>query len=134
MKVGVMASGRGSNFQAIIDAGIRNETPDVEIVQLVVNKPGVGAIQHAEKNNIPYEVIDSSKMSREEFDKKTIKIFEDKKIEVVVLAGFMRILTSVFITKYKDKIINFSNKFWNIIKFFSFNKFINFDTSRIFRN
>ena len=101
-----MASGRGSNFQAIIDAGIRNETPDVEIVQLVVNKPGAGAIQHAEKNNIPYEVIDSSKMSREEFDKKTIKIFEEKKIEVVVLAGFMRILTSVFITKYKNRIIN----------------------------
>jgi phosphoribosylglycinamide formyltransferase-1 len=106
MKVGVMASGRGSNFQAIIDAGIRNETPDVEIVQLVVNKPGVGAIQHAEKNNISYEVIDSSKMSREEFDEKTIEIFEEKEIEVVVLAGFMRILTPVFITKYKDKILN----------------------------
>jgi phosphoribosylglycinamide formyltransferase-1 len=106
MKVGVMASGRGSNFQAIIDAGIRNETPDVEIGQLVVNKPGAEAIQHAEKNNIPYEVIDSSKMSREEFDKKTIKIFEEKKIEVVVLAGFMRLLTSVFITKYKDRILN----------------------------
>ena len=39
MKVGVMASGRGSNFQAIIDAGLRGETPDVEISQLVVNKP-----------------------------------------------------------------------------------------------
>ena len=101
-----MASGRGSNFQAIIDAGIRNETPDVDIAQLVVNKPGVGAIKHAERNNIPYEIIDSSKMSREEFDKKTIKIFEKKKIEVVVLAGFMRILTSVFITKYKNRIIN----------------------------
>ncbi len=101
-----MASGRGSNFQAIIDAGIRSETPDVDIAQLVVNKPGVGAIQHAERNSIPYEIIDSSKMSREEFDKETIKIFEEKKIEVVVLAGFMRILTSVFITKYKNRIIN----------------------------
>ncbi len=45
MKVGVMASGRGSNFQAIIDAGIRGEMPDVEIVHLIVNKVDAYAIE-----------------------------------------------------------------------------------------
>ena len=59
MKVGVMASGRGSNFQAIIDAGLRGETPDVEISQLIVNKPEAYAIEIAKKNSIPYEIVDS---------------------------------------------------------------------------
>tara|TARA_Y100001960_G_scaffold316079_1_gene382507 strand:- start:465 stop:1070 length:606 start_codon:yes stop_codon:yes gene_type:complete len=106
MKVGVMASGRGSNFQAIIDAELRKETPDVEIVQLIVNKPEAYAIERAKKNNIPYEIIDSSKMNREEFDKEAIRIFEKKEIQVIVLAGFMRILSPFFINKYKNKILN----------------------------
>ena len=101
-----MASGRGSNFQAIIDAELRKETPDVEIVQLIVNKPEVYAIERAKKNNIPYEIIDSSKMNREEFDKEAIRIFEKKEIQVIVLAGFMRILSPFFINKYKNKILN----------------------------
>ena len=101
-----MASGRGSNFQAIIDAKTRGEIPDVEISQLVVNKPEAYAVERAKKNNIPYEIVDSSIMTREEFDKKTIRIFEKRKVQVIVLAGFMRILTPFFINKYKNKILN----------------------------
>ena len=106
MKVGVMASGRGSNFQAIIDAKSRGEIPDVEISQLVVNKPETYAVERAKKNNIPYEIVDSTIMTREEFDKKTIRIFEKREVQVIVLAGFMRILTPFFINKYKNKILN----------------------------
>ena len=106
MKVGVMASGRGSNFQAIIDAGLRGETPDVEISQLVVNKPQAYAIERAKKNSIPYEIVDSETMTRDEFDKEVMKIFEKRKIQIIVLAGFMRILTPPFIDKYKNKILN----------------------------
>ena len=106
MKVGVMASGRGSNFQAIIDAGLRGETPDVEISQLIVNKPEAYAIEIAKKNSIPYEIVDSVTMTREEFDKEVIRIFDKKEIQTIVLAGFMRILTPLFINKYKNKILN----------------------------
>ena len=106
MKVGVMASGRGSNFQAIIDAGIRGETPDVEIVHLVVNKKEAYAIERAKKHNINFDVIDSNAMSRDKFDQKVIDVFLKKNIEVVVLAGFMRILTPKFIKTYRNKILN----------------------------
>ena len=106
MKVGVMASGRGSNFQAIIDARLRGETPDVEISQLIVNKPEAYAIEIAKKNSIPYEIVDSVTMTREEFDKEVIRIFDKKEIQTIVLAGFMRILTPLFINKYKNKILN----------------------------
>ena len=101
-----MASGRGSNFQAIIEAKSRGEIPDVEITQLIVNKPEAYAVERAKKNNIPYEIIDSTIMTREEFDKETIRIFEKRKVQIVVLAGFMRILTPFFINKYKNKILN----------------------------
>ena len=106
MKVGVMASGRGSNFQAIIDAGIRGETPDVEIVHLIVNKKEAYAIERAKKHNINFDVIDSNAMSRDKFDQKVIDLFLKKNIEVVVLAGFMRILTPKFIKTYRNKILN----------------------------
>lgn len=106
MKVGVMASGRGSNFQAIINAGIRGETPDVEIVHLVVNKIDTYAIERAKKHGIDFDVIDSSAMSRAKFDQKVIDLFFEKNIEVVVLAGFMRILTPKFIKTYRNKILN----------------------------
>ena len=106
MKVGVMASGRGSIFQDIIDAGLRGETPDVEISQLIVNKPEAYAIEIPKKNSIPYEIVDSVTMTREEFDKEVIRIFDKKEIQTIVLAGFMRILTPLFINKYKNKILN----------------------------
>ena len=106
MKVGVMASGRGSNFQAIIDAGIRGETPDVEIVHLIVNKKEAYAIERAKKHDINFDVIDSSAMSRDKFDQNVIDLFLKKKIEVVVLAGFMRILTPKFIKTYRNRILN----------------------------
>ena len=106
MKVGVMASGRGSNFQAIIDAGIRGETPNVEIVHLIVNKKNAYAIERAKKHEIDFDIIESSTMSREIFDQKVIDLFRRKNIEVVVLAGFMRILTSTFVEAYRNKILN----------------------------
>ncbi len=55
-----MASGRGSNFQAIIDAVNNGEAPDVEIVRLIVNKSDAYAIKKARRNNIKYDFIDSS--------------------------------------------------------------------------
>ena len=106
MKVGVMASGKGSNFQAIIESINRGEAPDVEIAQLVVNKSNAYAIKIAEKYKIKCSYIDSSKISREDFDKKAIEIMEGAKVEIIVLAGFMRILSPLFIKKYTNKILN----------------------------
>ena len=106
MKVGVMASGRGSNFQAIIDAGVRGETPNVEIVHLIVNKKNAYAIERAKKHEIDFDIIESNTISREIFDQKAIDLFREKNIEVVVLAGFMRILSPKFIEAYRNKILN----------------------------
>ncbi len=73
-----MASGRGSNFQAIIDAGIRGEMPDVEIVHLIVNKVDAYAIERAKKHGINFDIVDSSTMDRDKFDQKVIDLFREK--------------------------------------------------------
>ena len=106
MRVAVMASGRGSNFQAIIDSSERGEIPHAEIVHLITNKKDAYAIQRATDHGIDYTIIESKNYSREQFEKKTLRVLKTEKIEVIVLAGFMRILSPQFINSYKNKIIN----------------------------
>ena len=106
MKVGVMASGRGSNFQAILKELNKGNLPDVEIAHLIVNKKDAQVIKIAKKHNISYSIIESKNKTRTEFEKEIIHIFREKNIEIIVLAGFMRILSSNFVNEYKHKIIN----------------------------
>lgn len=101
-----MASGRGSNFQAILKEKQKGNLPDVEITHLIVNKKESQAIKIAEEYNIPYNIIESSGKTRTDFEKIILDIFKEKNIEIIVLAGFMRILTANFINIYKHKIIN----------------------------
>ncbi len=106
MRFAVMASGRGSNFQALIDARARDELPDVELVQLIVNKREAQAIARAEAAGIPWTFIDSDAMSRTEFDRRALAVLHDGGIEAVVLAGFMRLLTPEFIGAFRHRILN----------------------------
>ena len=106
MRVGVMASGRGSNFQALIDAAERGEIPDADLVHLIVNKKDAYAIKRAKKHEIDYTIITSHDKARREFDQSVIKLLKELNIEIVVLAGFMRILTPEFIDTYRNRILN----------------------------
>ena len=106
MKVGVMASGRGSNFHAILKELNKGNLPDVEISHLIVNKKSAEVIKIAKEHNVPYSIIESKNKNRTEFEKEVKNIFEEKHIEIIVLAGFMRILSSNFVNEYKYKIIN----------------------------
>ena len=106
MRVGVMASGRGSNFQALIDAAESGKTPDVELVHLIVNKKGAYAIQRAKKHGIEHTLITSDDKTRREFDQDVLGLLKKQNIEVIVLAGFMRILTPEFIDAYRNRILN----------------------------
>ena len=102
-RLGVFVSGSGSNLQALIDAKI----PSVEIVVVVSNNPDAYAIERAKKNKTTVEVIDHRKYSsREDFEREIQKRLDQYKIDLIVLAGFMRILTPLFIRNYKNKIMN----------------------------
>lgn len=102
-QVGVFVSGSGSNLQALIDAKI----PSVEIVVVVSNNPDAYAIERAKKNKIPVEVVDHRNYSsREDFEREIQKRLDQYKIDLIALAGFMRILTPLFIRNYKNRIMN----------------------------
>ncbi len=106
MRVAVLASGRGSNFQSIIDASKENKLPNCKLELLIVNKEEAYAVERAKKHNIAYKIIKSKNKKREEFDQEMLEVLAKYKIEIVVLAGFMRILSKPFIKKYKNRIIN----------------------------
>ncbi|OIR10250.1 MAG: phosphoribosylglycinamide formyltransferase [Marine Group III euryarchaeote CG-Bathy2] len=106
MRFAVMASGRGSNFQALIDARARGELPGAELVLLIVNRRDAQAIARAEAAGIPWEFIDSEAMARAEFDRRALALLRDCRAEAVVLAGFMRLLTPEFIEAFRHRILN----------------------------
>ncbi|MFL0804783.1 MAG: phosphoribosylglycinamide formyltransferase [Agarilytica sp.] len=105
-RVVVLISGGGTNLQALID-GQENGVLPVEICAIISNKDGVRGIERAEKHNIPAIVLDHKLFaSREAFDLRLQEIIDTLEPDIVVLAGFMRILTPEFTAHFEGKMIN----------------------------
>lgn len=109
VKIGAVASGSGSNFEAIVqscESGILKEKATVEV--LICNKAGAFCIERAKNHNIPYVLIESDKHNgtREEFDQKMIDVLDKYKCELIVLVGYMRFVSEVFINHFKGNIMN----------------------------
>jgi len=103
MRVAIFASGSGTNLQAIIDAQIKT----IEIALVFSNKSDAYAIERAKNHNLPVEVIDHKSFeSRGDFDSEIIRILEPYNLDLIILAGYMRILSPELVRAYKGKIIN----------------------------
>ncbi len=106
LKLGVLASGHGSNFEALVKSTINGQL-DADIELLVVNNYECGAIRKAKKLQIDYKIIDHQKYkTRKEFDISIVNAFKDRDVEGIVMAGWMRIVTSSIINEYKDRLVN----------------------------
>jgi len=106
INIGVLASGRGTNLQAIIEA-VEEGRIEGEISIVVSDNPDAYALKRAKQYNIETQYIDfRSFKNREDYDKKVVDCLKEKKIELVILAGYMRILSPFFINAYKNKIMN----------------------------
>jgi len=106
VNIGVLASGRGTNLQAIIEA-IEDGKIEGEIKIVMSDHPDACALKRAQQYLIDTRYIDFKEFNnREDYDKEIIKTLKEKKIDLVVLAGYMRILSPYFIRTYKNKIIN----------------------------
>ena len=104
-KVAVLISGGGSNLQAIIDKFQSDET--IELCCVLSNKKDAYGLKRASKANIDNFFVDHTNYpSREDFDRELIGTLEKYKPDLVVLAGFMRILSPVFVNRYLGKLIN----------------------------
>ena len=101
-RIAVLISGGGSNLQALIDAQL-----PAEFVLVVSNKHGVKGLERAQLAGIPTEVIEHKNYSsRESFDQALATTLESVAPDLIVLAGFMRILTPEFVTKFYGKLVN----------------------------
>jgi phosphoribosylglycinamide formyltransferase-1 len=106
VNLGVLVSGSGSNLQAIID-NIEAGRVDARIKIVVSNVPGVYALERADKHNIPSLVIRHKEFkTREEFDQRLVEVLKAHEVELVVLAGFMRIITPILLQSFPMRVIN----------------------------
>jgi phosphoribosylglycinamide formyltransferase-1 len=106
LRLGVLASGSGSNLQAIIDR-CADGSIDAEIVLVLSNVPGAGALARAEQAGIATAVIDHRTFTeRVDFDRAVVAALQAASVDLVVLAGFMRLITAPFIAAFPERIIN----------------------------
>ena len=106
INIGVLASGRGTNLQAIIEA-VKEGKIEGRISIVISDNRDAFALKRAKQNNIETEYINfKSFKNREDYDKEIMECLKEKDIDLVVLAGYMRILSSYFIKMYKNRIMN----------------------------
>jgi phosphoribosylglycinamide formyltransferase-1 len=107
LKIGVLVSGRGSNLQAIMD-NIENGSLSAQVAVVISDQADAFALERARKHNIPAVQVSAKgfKGKREEYDALLVQELRKFKVELVVLAGFMRIITRVLVQAYPNRIMN----------------------------
>ncbi len=106
LKVAILISGRGSNMKALVAACNESSFP-TEVVLVLSNNPDAPGLEYAKEAGLSTHVIDQSGLpKRAEFDAVLDSVLGDHKVELVCLAGFMRILSEELVNKWRDRIIN----------------------------
>ncbi len=100
-KVAVLISGGGTNLQAIIDRLAAGELPHVELALVASSRKNAGGLDRAERAGVKHVYI-----GKENFEQDLIKLLDEHEIDIIVLAGFLKILSSDFVSRYPDRIIN----------------------------
>lgn len=106
LKLGILASGGGTNLQTIIDQ-CQQQQIDAEITLVLSNNPDAGALERAEKAGLPNICINHRDFAdRQSFDQAVVAALQEAGAELIVLAGFMRIISEVFVAAFPQRIIN----------------------------
>lgn len=107
VNIAVLVSGNGSNFQAIVDAIEAGRIPNGRIACLVSNKPDAFALERARNHNIPALVLEHTGFAnRRAYDEAMVALLREQGVQLVVLAGFMRILSPVMVEAFPNAIMN----------------------------
>ena len=107
IRIAVLVSGNGTNLQALVNAQKNKIIKNGKIELVISNNSNAFALKRAEKSKIPFEIISKKECKKiEEFEKKLKEILKSYKIELIVLAGFMSVLSKNFVKDYPKRIIN----------------------------
>jgi phosphoribosylglycinamide formyltransferase-1 len=105
-RLGILLSGRGSNFLAIADNIAAGLIPEAEIAVVISNKPYVAGIEAAEKRGMNAHVIQSKGLERSEHDAAVVACLREHRVDLVCLAGYMRLISSAFLEAFPNRVLN----------------------------
>jgi phosphoribosylglycinamide formyltransferase-1 len=105
-RIGVLLSGRGSNFEALAESVAAGRIPNAEIALVLSNREGAPGIERALERGIPARVIPSKGLQREEYYRLAVAALQEKQVDLVCLAGYMRLLSPHFVTAFRNRILN----------------------------
>jgi len=105
-RIGVLLSGRGSNFEALAESVAAGRIPNAEIAIVISNREGAPGVQRAEARGIKTSVIPSKGLEREAYDRQVAAVLDDYTVDLICLAGYMRLLSPYFVQKYPNRILN----------------------------
>ena len=104
--IGILLSGRGSNFEAIAKNIASGKVPGARIAVVVSNREDAGGIEIARKMGIEVVVIPSKGKAREDHDREVAQVLQDRKVDLICMAGYMRLLSPWFVKQFPQQILN----------------------------
>jgi phosphoribosylglycinamide formyltransferase-1 len=105
-RIGVLLSGRGSNFEALAESCAAGRIPDAEITLVLSNREGAPGIDRARQRDIPARVLPSKGLEREAYDRQVVAALREAHVDLVCLAGYMRLLSPYFVAQFSGRILN----------------------------
>ena len=105
-RMGVLLSGRGSNFDALAESVAASRIPNAEIAIVISNREGAPGIELAKARGIAARVIPSKGLERETYDRQVAAVLDEYKVDLICLAGYMRLLSPYFVAKFANRILN----------------------------
>ena len=105
-RIGVLLSGHGSNFVALADSVDAARIPNAEIALVLSNREGAPGIERAKERGIPTRVISSKGLEREAYDRQVVAALQEAKVDLICLAGYMRLLSPYFVAAFPNRILN----------------------------
>ena len=106
MKIGILISGRGSNMVALVDAVKSGEIAASEVAVVITDRADAAGLQKAKERGVETAIIEREGRTREEHDAEIIAELKKRDVELVCLAGYMRLLSPLFVRAFPDRIIN----------------------------
>ena len=105
-RIGVLLSGRGSNFEALAESVSAGRIPGAEIAVVISNKPDAKGLERAKARNIPTRMIPSKGLEREAYDRQVAAVLQEYGVDLICLAGYMRLLSPFFVAAFPQRILN----------------------------
>src|ERR1700686_804417 len=105
-RIAVLWSGRGSNLEALADGVAVGRIPHAEISVVISNRDGAPGIDKTQQRKIATRVIPSKGLEREAYDRQVVAVLREQKIDLVCLAGYMRLLSPLFVASFPNRILN----------------------------